>query len=111
MKKVAFFALMVFVIPALVYASPRLICDPQDGVAKYDVEYKIETTGQIILTEDIPAQPDGSLNWDLVNLSIPGNKYSFRARAKDATGWPSDWTPFTAPAGKPDTPGNVKIVP
>lgn len=45
---------------------------------------------------------------DLVNLSA--NKYEFRVRFINSSGWPSDWSdPLTA--GKPGKPGSARIIP
>ena len=63
----------------LVFAAPFLVCDPQEGVATYNVYQD----GAEIATE-VPAQPDGSLKYDLVAIT-PG-AYEFNAKACDVWG-------------------------
>lgn len=55
-------------------AAPFLICDPQQGVDKYEV-YQDGTE----IATDIPAQPDGSLRYDMAGIT-PGS-YEFNAKA------------------------------
>ena len=63
----------------LAISAPFLICDPQAGVDKYEVYQD----GSEIAT-DIPAQPDGSLRYDLAGVT-PGS-YEFNAKACDVWG-------------------------
>jgi len=90
------------------WAGPFLVCDPQTGIATYEVEIKLGTGTPSVQT-GIPAQADGSLKLDLVSLTQSGN-YTFRAKSCNAEWGCSEWSsPFSAT--KPGSPGNVRIIP
>ena len=51
--------IILCLIPAIAWAGPFLVCDPQAGVTSYNLEI---TQGPNISTQsNIPAQTDGSL--------------------------------------------------
>lgn len=66
--------LIIILLPVFVSAAPFLVCDPQDGVTKYE----IFIDGQSVAI-DVPAEVDGSLKYDLGSVD-PG-KYTFTAKA------------------------------
>ena len=100
-------AIVFLLIPALCFAGPFLVCDPQSGVTSYTVE--IGQGANISTQIGIPAQPDGSLRLDLVTITQPGN-YTFRAKACNAEWGCGEYSsPFSAT--KPGSPGNVRIIP
>ena len=87
---------VIFVLfPALAFAGPFLICDPQASVKLYD----IYADGTLIVA-DHPAEPDGSLKYELVS-SMPS--VTFTARAKNIWGVSQESDPYLSPplAGKP----------
>lgn len=101
MKKLFFtvfaFALLFSVSTAL---ADSLICDPQAGVISYNLEI------DLVIVSDIPAEPDGSINYDLAGMS-PG-PHTFKAQAIGQGGWPSDWSP-PLNATKPESPLNLRV--
>ena len=86
--------------PVFCLAAPFLICDPQAGV----ISYNLDIDGAII--EGIPAQPDGSIHYDLAGRSV--GPHIFKAQVIGQGGWPSDWSdPF--PTVKPENPLNLRV--
>lgn len=78
-----------------------LICDPMVGV----VEYDIEVDGVVI--ENIPAEADGSLKYDVSALAA--GPHTFRLRPEGQGGWPTTWSaPFDA--SKPVGVSGIRIV-
>lgn len=63
----------------LAFAAPFLICDPQADVEKYEVYQD-----GVEIATDVQAQPDGSLRYDLIDIT-PGS-YEFNAKACDVWG-------------------------
>lgn len=101
MKRILFALLIIALLPLPGFCW-SLICDPQAGVVKYD----IEVNGNIIAA-DYPAEADGSISYNVDHLG-PG-LVRFRLRAYDSSGWGSDWSdPFDA--SKPGVVGGAKIV-
>jgi len=75
MKKLVFlFIFLVFASPVL--AEPFLVCDAQDGVENYILEFPA-----IPLTMNLIAQPDGSLSYDLAAWTYGGGWFDGTARA------------------------------
>jgi len=96
------FVLVLVLLAALpAFAAPFLVCDPQDGVTRYDVEID----GAIV---NVPAEADGSLRYDCAKLSR-GPVYTFRARGANV--WEvSDWcAPLESDSRIPASP-NLKLV-
>ena len=61
--KTIFLTLIILLFPVFCLAAPFLICDPQAGI----ISYNLDVDGAII--SGIPAQPDGSIHWDLAHMS------------------------------------------
>lgn len=101
MSKILLAILIVLLLSVTAFAW-SLVCDPQSGVANYDVE-----VNGTVIAADYPAEIDGSIDYNIDHLG-PG-QVTFRLRAKDVSGWGSDWSvPFDAT--KPGNPGNARIV-
>ena len=103
MKTIAFITgicLMALLLPVLAFGNPFLVCDPQAGVVFYD----LETNSTV--TEGIPAEPDGSIKFDLATM--PVGQYTFKVRAIGQGGWPSDWS-LPLDATKPANPLNLRV--
>ena len=90
--------ILAFVGPAL--AEPFLVCDQQAGVRSYNLDI------DGIITRGIPAEPDGSIHYDLAGMA-PG-PYIFKAQAVGEGGWPSDWTP-PLDTVNPESPLNFRV--
>lgn len=90
--------ILVFVGPAL--ATPFLVCDPQAGVGSYNLD--VDGT----ITKGIPAEPDGSIHFDLDGMAV--GPHIFKAQAIGQGGWPSDWTP-PFDTVKPENPLNFRV--
>ncbi len=102
-KKLLITIAAIVLLPAFVWASPFLVCDPQGGIIGYDVEIN----GTIVATNVVP-EANGSIRYDLAGQT-PG-PYTFRLKAMGEGDYPSDWSlPFDAT--KPGNPGNARIVP
>ena len=82
---------LIFLLASSVSASPFLICDPQAGVETYEV-YR----DGVLVAADIPAQPDGSIRYDLA-AETPG-QYAYTAKACNMWGCSSLSDPFQSPA-------------
>ena len=101
MRKILIAFLLVLLLPITALAW-SLVCDPQTGVAAYEVE-----VNGVVTDPNHPAEGDGSIHYNIDHLG-PG-PHIFRLRAYDASGWGSDWSlPFDAT--KPGSPGNAKII-
>lgn len=110
MRKKILLAIIVFLLAAVpAVAAPYLVCDPQSGVAQYRITWDGQTP------EIVPAQPDGSIRYDLVNKSG-----SFTGTIEAGQEWILDGTPqgvmewsdplaFSLDGGKPATPLNLKL--
>ena len=98
-----FFLALFFVLAfsvSTVSAAPFLVCDPQAGA----ISYNLDIAGTI--TSDIPAQPDGSIHYDLAGMAV--GPHVFKAQAVGQGGWPSDWSdPFDTV--KPGNPLNLRV--
>ena len=98
--KTIFLTLIILLFPVMCFAAPFLVCDPQAGV----ISYHLDIDGTLI--NYIPAEPDGSIHYDLAGMS-PG-PHIFKAQAIGEGGWPSDWTdPFDTV--KPTSPLNFRV--
>jgi hypothetical protein len=86
----------------LASASPFLVCDPQPGVAAYDI-----IVGGAVVESDYPAEADGSIHYDIAAYA-DGGQYQFMLIAVDASGWRSD-SSDPLDARKPTKSGNVRI--
>ena len=91
-----------FVIVSPVCDSPFLVCDPQDGVT----EYKVTLNGDPEIT--VPAQPDGSLSYDLAGLSE--GAFTFSVKAANLWGV-SDPSPFSSVKVLPQSPTSMRLSP
>ena len=94
--------LIILLSPVTVLASPFLVCDPQAGVETYEVYMD-----GVLLASDIAAQPDGSLRYDLVDVT-PG-QYNFTARACDVWRCSDPSNPYQSPAGV-SVPSGLRMV-
>lgn len=81
-------------------AAPFLVCDQQSGVRSYNLD--IDGT----ITKGIPAEPDGSIHFDLDGMAV--GPHIFKAQAIGQGGWPSDWTP-PFDTVKPESPLNFRV--
>lgn len=92
--------LIMLLFPVFCLAAPFLICDPQAGVVSYNLDVDERPVN------NIPAQPDGSIYYDLA--SMLSGPHVFKAQAIGEGGWPSDWSdPFDTT--KPETPLNFRV--
>lgn len=73
------FFIMFIVFPVVVSAAPWLVCDPQKGVTHYEVTFN---NGE---PEEVVAQADGSLKYDVANVPVGGNTVSAKAIIKSDT--------------------------
>ena len=94
MKTLIIFLLMT----GLASANPFLVCDPPPPDQQVE-NYEIFQDG--VLVASPPAQPDGSLKYDIVGIT-PG-QYTFTAKAVNAWGVSGLSNPYVspAPAGNP----------
>ena len=77
MKKIVLLIIIVLSIWATaVMAEPFFICDAQDGVENYILEFPA-----IPLTMNLIAQPDGSLSYDLAAWTYGGGWFDGTVRA------------------------------
>ena len=74
MKKLI--VLLIVLFASYGYAEPFFVCDPQDGVDGYIVDFPA-----IPLTMSLIAQPDGSLNYDLAAWTYGGGWFDGTAKA------------------------------
>lgn len=81
-------------------AAPFLVCDQQSGVRSYNLD--IDGT----ITKGIPAEPDGSIHFDLDGMAV--GPHIFKAQAIGQGGWPSDWTP-PLDTVNPENPLNFRV--
>ena len=100
MKTLFLTLFLMFAFAGWAFAAPFLVCDPQAGV----VFYNLDTDGTI--ANDIPAQPDGSIHYDLAGMTV--GAHGFKLQAIGDGGWPSDWSdPFATV--KPVNPLNLRV--
>lgn len=102
-------AILLFAAPAI--AAPFLGSDPHPGPI-IPTQVQVETTptgGTATIVPGTYILDAGKVK--LLDLATYApNKYTFRARWADATGWWSDWSaPFVA--GKPNASGGLGIIP
>jgi len=100
MKLLSLTMIFVMLLPAMPVLAANLVCDPQAGVVKYDVD----VDGTII--HDVVAESDGSLLYNIDSLS--SGPHTFKANAFDESGWESGWS-NPLDASKPGVPG-LRIV-
>lgn len=72
MKKIVFLIMALVLIPVSLFASPFVVCDPQEGVAYYNV-----VEGAI--TTEITALNDGSLKMDVGTATVGTHSISVSA--------------------------------
>ena len=92
--------------PAVIWASPFLICDPQAGVTHYAL------TGPGWVPVSVPAQGDGSIKMDVAGSAVGANSLTVAACKDDLT-WGelcSAFVPFvfTRPSA-PASPANIGL--
>jgi hypothetical protein len=91
------FTLIIFAASAS--AAPFLVCDPQTGIANYEI------TGDIVATQ--PAEADGSIKYDLSAMILGG--YNIEVKACNLWGDCSDPTPFFFERAAPAQPSSVRL--
>ena len=106
MKKL-FLAILILAIPAIVVASPFVICNPQTGVT----EYQVTIGGEM---DTVSAQTDGSIRMDVSGADEGLNSLIIKACRNDEV-WGllcSDPVPFdfTRPS-VPDSPSGIGLTP
>ena len=108
MKKISLSLMaIILLIPALVFADPFLVCDPQTGVTSYIL------TGPEWVPTSVIAQSDGSIKMDVAAASNGSNPLTVSACNDDPI-WGqvcSDAVPFDLirPV-PPSTPENIKLI-
>jgi hypothetical protein len=103
MKSIIILLLVFCLFPTMAFGAPFLICDPQIGVAWYDVQNLGSLTNS-----SVPAQSDGSIKLDIAIL--PPGIYSTLVRACNQRGC-SDASNFTfTKSATPTKPTNVRIL-
>ena len=100
MKKLFLTLTLIFAFVGPAFAWPFIVCDPQAGVRSYN----LDING--VITPNIPAQPDGSIHYDLADM--PLGPHVFKAQALGQGGWPSDWTP-PLDTVNPESPLNFRV--
>ena len=100
--------LLALSLPALSFAAPFLVCDPQAGVTHYKL------TGPAWVPATSTAQPDGSIRMDVSGASQGNNALTVRACKTDPI-WgelcSDPATPFAfARPGAPSVPGNLRLI-
>jgi hypothetical protein len=109
-KKLVIIASFLLIFVSSAWAGPYLVCDPQAGVQKYDVEIN----GDIQFPEadghtNFPAEVDGAVKYDLQGLE--NGTHNIRLRCANLWGW-SDWSEIlTAVVQVCGTPQNLRIEP
>ena len=108
MKKLILIVMLVL-IPAMVFAAPFLICDPQAGVTHYKL------TGPAWVPLTVTAQADGSIKMDLVAATVGVTSLTVAA-CIDAGLWPGERCSITVPfsftrPANPVGPLNIKLAP
>ncbi len=102
------FFMSVFVLASTVWAAPFLVCDVPAGLT--DIERSDVKMDGIIL-EGIAQLGPGNSYIKLLDLAgFASGDHTFEARFIHISGWPSDWSTPPLNAGKPATPGSVRIV-
>jgi len=103
--KTLLLVISMLLIPTLATAEPFLTCDPQADVETYAVY-----VDGVLFQDNIPAEPDGSLFLDLVDLPrpAPGQAYDFTATASNVWGTSPLSDVYTAPRGL-FKPANLKL--
>jgi len=103
MKRLMVIVTILFIsfISSTIYASPYLICNPQSGVDYYTVI----DNGNSILME---SQSDGSIKWDLANISI--GTHNLTVSACDILWGCSDTVPFGFTRNGKGNPSNIRLI-
>jgi len=76
MKKIISMVAGLILLASTAFAGPFLVCDPQEGVTEYVLEFT-----QLGLEITVPAQADGSLRYDLAEWTGPHGWYEGRVMA------------------------------
>ena len=98
--------ILLLLIPVLAGAEPFLVCDPQADVT----QYRLEWAGGA--TEDVNAEADGSIRYDVVSVAVgdnsgniyAGKPYEIDGVPQEGYEW-SDPSPFVL--GRPSKPSSV----
>ena len=98
MKKLLL-AMAILLVAASAYAAPFLVSDPQANTETYEI------VGTIVGT--VPAQPDGSLRYDL--QSVPVGNHTIQVSACVGV-WCSDPSPFAFTRPAISAPANIRLV-
>ncbi len=107
MKRSIFVAMVLLLIASHAGATPFLVCEPLEGASRYQISGSITAT--------VPAEPDGSIHFDVSDTPVGTNKISIKACANHPS-WPtevcSDPSPFewTRPTAPP-APKQLKLAP
>ena len=99
MKKLILALAILFMgIPAMAFAGPFLVCDPQEGVT----EYELDIDGTVLT--GIPAEVDGSIRYAM-DAWLNTGSHNLIGRCKNIWGW-SEWNadPFGFNADSPGVP-------
>jgi len=96
---------MMWLMTAFVcHAGPFLVCDPQAGVEKYELE--IDGT---VMASDIPAEADGSVRYDMTGTA--NGSYNLRLRCSNLWGM-SEWSqPLAIVVQVCGEPQTLRLVP
>lgn len=84
MKKLICVIAFICLIPSYAMASPRLVCDPQNGVEYYELEINGAVIGQSFLPE--PNGGSYGVSIDLAPLNIKDGETIYRLRAGNKWG-------------------------
>jgi hypothetical protein len=102
-------ALLIMLIPSVVFGSPFLVCDPIQQ--SFEVtEFILEIDGQVI---SVPPEvlPDGTFRIFYDLAGITNGNHTIRAKAKNIWGESSWSAPFDFTSGMPTIPGGYRIIP
>jgi len=95
--------------PAVIWAAPFMVCDPQAGVTHYNM------TGPGWVPATVAAQPDGSIRMDVAAATVGSNALTVQACKTDPLWGELCSTPptpfsFVRPAA-PSPPANANLSP
>lgn len=110
MKKSIIITLLILTLPALGWAAPFVVCDPNPGVTTYKL------TGPAWVPATVPAQADGSIKMDVAAATDSKNSITVAACVGPTPDWPaercSDPAPFEfTPTPRPVITSNIRLTP
>jgi hypothetical protein len=93
-------------------AQPNLVCDASPGITSYKITGSVGNTW--IPTADVPAQPDGSLKFDVAQAPVGSNTITLSPCITDPIWGRSCQTPVNFTFPRPSAPAiikNIRLIP